>query len=152
MLLFFLSDSKELHLFMIGVGLIGSTLIKQIKEQAAYLKEKQSLEIKIVGLSNSKKMLFNPEGIDLDNWKESLVASASKTSFAGFIKQMKELNLSNTIFIDNTANKEIDKYYQGILDNSIFYFNTQQDSYIFFLRSISSIKANSRKARCSICL
>ncbi len=116
---FFLSDTKELHLFMIGVGLIGSTLIKQIKEQAAYLKEKQSLEIKIVGLSNSKNMLFNPEGIDLDNWKDNLVASENKTSFAGFIKQMKGLNLANTIFIDNTANKEIDKYYEGILDSSI---------------------------------
>ena len=34
---FFLSDTKELHLFMIGVGLIGSTLIKQIKSQAAFL-------------------------------------------------------------------------------------------------------------------
>ncbi len=116
---FFLSDTKELHLFMIGVGLIGSTLIKQIKEQAAYLKEKQSLEIKIVGLSNSKKMLFNPEGIDLDNWKDNLVASESKTSFAGFIKKMKAFNLANTIFIDNTANKEIDKYYESILDSSI---------------------------------
>lgn len=116
---FFLSDTKELHLFMIGVGLIGSTLIKQIKEQAAYLKEKQSLEIKIIGLSNSKKMLFHEEGIDLENWKESLLASEHKTSFAGFIKKMKALNLSNTIFIDNTANKEIDKYYEGILDSSI---------------------------------
>lgn len=116
---FFLSDTKELHLYMIGVGLIGSTLIKQIKEQADYLREKQSLEIKIIGLSNSKKMLFNPEGIDLDNWKDSLLASKQKTSFASFIKKMKELNLSNTIFIDNTANKEIDKYYEGILDSSI---------------------------------
>lgn len=116
---FFLSDTKELNLFMIGVGLIGSTLIKQIKEQAAYLKEKQSLEIKIIGLSNSKKMLFNPEGIDLDNWKDNLIGSKEKTSFAGFIKKMKALNLANTIFIDNTANKEIDKYYEGILDSSI---------------------------------
>ncbi|MEM6320427.1 MAG: bifunctional aspartate kinase/homoserine dehydrogenase I [Bacteroidota bacterium] len=116
---FFLSDTKEIHLFMIGVGLIGSTLIKQIKEQAAYLKEKQSVEIKIIGMSNSKKMLFNEEGIDLNNWKKSLAASAEKTSFAGFIKKMKTLNLSNTIFIDNTANKEIDKYYEDILNNSI---------------------------------
>jgi len=116
---FFLSDTKEIHLFMIGVGLIGSTLIKQIKAQADYLREKQSVEIKVIGLSNSKKMLFNEEGIDLDNWKDNLSASEEKTSFAGFIKRMKELNLSNTIFIDNTANKEIDKYYEGILDSSI---------------------------------
>ena len=116
---FFLSDTKELHLFMVGVGLIGSTLIKQIKEQAQYLKEKQSLEIKIIGLSNSKKMVFNKDGIDLDNWKEQLTTSEEKTSFTGFITRMKEMNLSNTIFIDNTANKEIAKHYESILDSSI---------------------------------
>ena len=116
---FFLSDTKTLHLFMVGVGLIGGTLIKQIKEQAKYLKDNRSLAIKIVGLSNSKKMLFNTDGIKLKNWKEQLLASPEKTSFAGFIKTMKDLNLSNTIFIDNTANKKIATYYQEILDSSI---------------------------------
>ena len=50
---FFLSDTKVLHLFMIGVGLIGGTLLKQIKEQSKHLKNKGSLEIKVVGLSLS---------------------------------------------------------------------------------------------------
>jgi len=40
---FFLSDTQELHVFMVGVGLIGSTLINQIKKQAAFLKEKRHL-------------------------------------------------------------------------------------------------------------
>ncbi len=116
---FFLSDTKELHLFMVGVGLIGSTLISQIKEQAAFLKEKRSLEIKVVGLSNSKKMLFSPEGIDLDNWKTELLASDKKMSLSQFVDKMKELNLSNTIFVDNTANSQIADYYEKILDSSI---------------------------------
>ena len=116
---FFLSDTKVLHLFMVGVGLIGGTLIKQIKEQAAHLKETRGLAIKIVGLSNSKKMLFNDEGIDLENWKAQLLESDEKTSFSGFIDKMKNKNLSNTIFIDNTANKKIATYYQEILDASI---------------------------------
>jgi aspartokinase/homoserine dehydrogenase 1 len=116
---FFLSDTKELHLYMIGVGLIGGTLINQIKDQAKYLKEKFSLEIKIVGLANSKKMLFNPEGIELDGWKEHLLASEEKMSFRAFIDRMKGMNLSNAIFIDNTANKKIASYYEEILDSSI---------------------------------
>ena len=33
---FFLSDTKVLHLFMIGVGLIGGTLINQIREPVSY--------------------------------------------------------------------------------------------------------------------
>lgn len=116
---FFLSDTKELHIFMVGVGLIGSTLIQQIKKQAAFLKEKRSLELKIVGLANSKKMAFNLDGVDLDNWKEAIDTAEEKMTIGGFVEKMKSLNLSNTIFIDNTANEQISNYYESILDASI---------------------------------
>ncbi len=116
---FFLSDTKELHLFMVGVGLIGSTLIEQVKAQAKYLKEKRSLEVRIVGLANSKKMLFNEDGIALDSWKEDLVSNGEPVDLAGFIQKMKSLNLSNTIFVDNTANEQVAHFYETILESSI---------------------------------
>jgi bifunctional aspartokinase / homoserine dehydrogenase 1 len=116
---FFLSDTKELHLFMIGVGLIGSTLINQIKKQTYFLKENRSLEIKIVGLANSKKMIFNENGIDLNNWKEELQGALLKSDLPVFIDKMKRMNLSNSIFIDNTADKNICNFYESILDSSI---------------------------------
>jgi aspartokinase/homoserine dehydrogenase 1 len=116
---FFLSDTKELHLFMIGVGLIGGTLIKQIKEQSEYLKEQRLLEIKVVGLANSKTMVFNSEGINLNNWKKQLTESNLISDIPSFVNQMKSLNLSNTIFIDNTANDHIASHYEAILDASI---------------------------------
>lgn len=116
---FFLSDTTQLHLFMVGVGLIGSTLIKQIKDQAAFLKEKRSLEIKIVGLANSKKMLFEDNGIDLNSWDTDLASCEEKMNITQFITKMKSLNLSNTIFIDNTANEFIASHYESILDASI---------------------------------
>ncbi|MCO6476334.1 MAG: bifunctional aspartate kinase/homoserine dehydrogenase I [Phaeodactylibacter sp.] len=116
---FFLSDTKELHLFMVGVGLIGSTLIRQIREQGKFLKEKRGLEIRIVGLANSKKMAFMEDGIGLDQWKEVLEQSDTSMDIAIFIGKMKEMNLSNTIFVDNTANEKIASYYESILDSSI---------------------------------
>ncbi len=116
---FFLSDTKELHIFMIGVGLIGSTLLSQIQKQTAYLKERSKLELKIVGLANSKKMVFDENGIQLTNWKEKLDASDEVSDISGFIQKMKNLNLSNTIFIDNTANATVANYYESILDSSI---------------------------------
>jgi aspartokinase/homoserine dehydrogenase 1 len=116
---FFLSETKELHLFMVGVGLIGSTLIAQIRGQAAFLKEKRFLEIKVIGLANSKKMIFDENGIDLENWRESLDNSRTPMNIAEFIQHMKMLNLSNTIFVDNTANEVISDYYESILDSSI---------------------------------
>lgn len=116
---FFLSDTTELHVFMVGVGLIGGTLLKQIKKQNEFLKTNRSLEIKVVGLANSKKMLFQPSGIDLNNWKEQLLASEETMNFHDFTNRMKMLNLSNAIFVDNTANAEITDYYENILDASI---------------------------------
>ncbi len=116
---FFLSDTKELHLFMVGVGLIGSTLIEQIREQAAFLKEKRGLELKIVGLTNSTKMLFDEDGIDLANWKELLLGKGEKLSMIQFVERMKGLNLSNSIFVDNTASAELPQFYEEILGSSI---------------------------------
>jgi aspartokinase/homoserine dehydrogenase 1 len=116
---FFLSDTKVLHVFMVGVGLIGGTLLKQIEKQKEFLKKTRSLEIKVIGLSNTKKMLFDQEGIDLGNWRAQLSGSEVAANLSEFITEMKYLNLSNTIFIDNTASEKVSNYYEEILDASI---------------------------------
>ena len=116
---FFLSDTSELHLFMVGVGLIGSTLLEQIKEQAEYLKEAQSLEVKVVALANNRKMLFDETGINLDTWQERLEACEAPMNMHDFVHRMDDLNLSNSVFVDNTANDLITDYYESILDASI---------------------------------
>ncbi len=117
---FFLSDAKSLHLFMVGVGLIGGTLINQIREQAEALRKNQALEIKIVGLANSREMLFDENGIDLENWKSDLEDQSDKMeSLADFVSRMKAMNLQNSIFVDNTASADVSAYYESILDASI---------------------------------
>ena len=117
---FFLSDYKTLHLFIVGVGLIGGTLLKQIREQNEYLRTKLGMEVKVVGMANSRRMLFNEEGIELDaNWKTHLMSEGEDADLAVFVGRMRDLNLSNSIFVDNTANDKIASYYPGILDESI---------------------------------
>ncbi len=116
---FFLSDKKELHLFVVGTGLIGATLLKQIQFQRNFLKEHRSLDVKVVGLANSKKMLFNPEGIDLTQWNTLLDNANDAMNAGAFIEQMKRMNLSNAIFVDNTASAELPAYYPAILNSSI---------------------------------
>ena len=120
---FFLSDTQTLHIFMIGVGLIGSTLLKQIEKQAKFLKENRSLEIKVVGLSNSRQMLFDEQGIDLNNWKstlyETVLAEPRSSLIGNFVEKMSKLNLPNSIFIDATANADVASEYDKILSGSI---------------------------------
>lgn len=117
---FFLSDYKTLHLFIVGVGLIGGTLLEQIKEQNDYLRTKLGMEVKVVGMANSRKMLFNEEGLEMDgSWMDRLMTDGTDADLAVFVGRMRDLNLSNSIFVDNTADDKIAGYYAGILDESI---------------------------------
>ncbi len=115
---FFLSDTKTLHLFIIGIGLIGRTLLKQIEAQATFLRERRNLEIKIAGMANSRRMALNEEGIAPSEW-ETALHDGEPFSMPRFVEQMKNFNLSNTIFIDNTASEEVTQYYAAILEASI---------------------------------
>ena len=83
--MFFLSDYYVLNLFVVGVGLIGSELLRQIKQQASYLRKKQYVDLNIVALSNTRKMLFRPEGISLDNWQEQLEAAEETSNLRTFV-------------------------------------------------------------------
>lgn len=116
---FFLSDTQTLNVFMTGIGLIGKTLLKQINEHAAYLLEKQSLEIKVIALSNSREMLMDEEGIDLTKWDTNLAQEGEKADIKTLVQRMIELNLPNSIFVDCTANKLPVTYYETVLGNSI---------------------------------
>lgn len=116
---FFLSETKTFNLFLVGVGLIGGTLIEQIRDQKEELRKRYSIDFNVAGLANSKKMVFKEDGIDLKNWREELAGSEEESGIQEFIHRMKELNLSNSIFVDNTANKYIPDYYKEILDANI---------------------------------
>ncbi|MDQ3393898.1 MAG: bifunctional aspartate kinase/homoserine dehydrogenase I [Bacteroidota bacterium] len=116
---FFLSDTRTLNIFLVGLGLIGGTLLEQIKKQANYLREERLLNINIIGIANSKKMFFNEDGIDISFWKENIQTMNGKTSLDGFVAKMKELNLPNSIFVDCTSSEEVIKYYKEILKSSI---------------------------------
>ncbi|MFV0564446.1 MAG: bifunctional aspartate kinase/homoserine dehydrogenase I [Flavobacteriaceae bacterium] len=115
---FFESKTKQLNVFITGVGNVGEKLVEQIKQQRKYLKENLKINLRIVGLSNSKKMIFNNEGLDLNNWKEQL-EHGEPASLNGFLKKTKNLNLRNSIFVDVTANKDVAAFYEKYLRQSI---------------------------------
>ncbi len=115
---FFEVKTKQLNLFVTGVGNVGSKLLEQLDQQKKYLKDKLRLKIRVVGLSNSKKMIFNETGIDLDSWSESL-SLGIEANAEGFFKKAKEMNLRNSIFVDNTANPDIAKIYKYYLAESM---------------------------------
>ncbi|WP_242118995.1 bifunctional aspartate kinase/homoserine dehydrogenase I [Aestuariivivens sediminicola] len=115
---FFEAKTKQLNVFITGVGNVGERLVEQIRQQRAYLKENLKINLRIIGLSNSRTMYFNEDGIDLKDWKEKL-AGGEKASLDGFFQNILKLNLRNSIFMDITANADVARRYPDYLRESI---------------------------------
>ncbi|KJD36177.1 aspartate kinase [Tamlana sedimentorum] len=115
---FFEAKTKQLNVFITGVGNVGEKLVEQIKQQHDYLKTNLKINLRVAGLSNSRRMIFNESGIDLSNWKEQL-AQGENASLQGFFEKTKDLNLRNSIFVDVTANYDVAKLYEKYLRESI---------------------------------
>jgi bifunctional aspartokinase / homoserine dehydrogenase 1 len=115
---FFEDNTKQLNLFVMGVGNVGQKFIEQIAKQRKFLKENLKINIRVVAMSNSKKMIFDSDGIDLSDWKNKL-EKGENSSHEKFINKVKELNLRNSIFVDNTANQSVSEMYEAFLKSSV---------------------------------
>lgn len=115
---FFEEKRKQLNLYVTGVGNVGERFLSQLHQQQDYLVEQLKLNIRVVGISNSRTMYFEEEGIDLNNWKDKLT-NGKKASLEGFHETIKSLNLRNSIFIDITANQQVSEVYEHYLRNNI---------------------------------
>jgi aspartokinase/homoserine dehydrogenase 1 len=116
---FFERDHKDVHLFIIGIGNVGSFLVEQIKNQKKYISKSLGLNLKVLGIANSKKMIISENEIDLNNWRESLNKSSDISDQNKFQNKILDYNLRNSVFIDNTASDTIPLTYQGYLKNRV---------------------------------
>ncbi len=116
---FFYHLKKTIHVFSVGVGNIGATFLKQLEKQKDFLAENNDIEIKLVGLSDSKKMIFDEKGILLTAWRNALNHSPLEANLDEFMQEMKRLNLPNCVFVDNTASSIVPKYYKQIFEHNI---------------------------------
>jgi aspartokinase/homoserine dehydrogenase 1 len=117
---FFLSPFIELNIFLVGIGTVGRDLIKQISQQQQKLQKEHRLKLRICGLANSRKMIFNREGFDLSAISSILSGEgAEKSDMSGFCNQMIAMNMFNSVFVDCTAEKKVADQYHTILNNYI---------------------------------
>ncbi|HEX4850164.1 MAG TPA: bifunctional aspartate kinase/homoserine dehydrogenase I [Puia sp.] len=115
---FFETTHKQLNLFVVGTGNVGGRLLAQIKQQHDYLVEHLRLQVRVIGLANSKKMIFSDEGIDLDQWKNDL-EDGERMNLSNFIEVIRSKNLRNSVFVDITANEQVGTSYAALLQKSI---------------------------------
>jgi bifunctional aspartokinase / homoserine dehydrogenase 1 len=115
---FFEENTKQLNLFVMGVGNVGEKFIEQIHTQKKFLKDNLKINLRVIALSNSRKMHFNEDGISLKEWQSEL-ENGEKADKEVFISNVKNLNLRNSIFVDITANEAVSKTYEHYLKQNV---------------------------------
>jgi len=116
---FFLSDRKLLHVFMVGTGLIGKTFVNMVHEQYVNLAKDNLLEVNVVAVANSKKMIFREDGLDLQTCIDDMNHQGEVMTMKAFVDRMLSLNLPNSIFVDNTSSEEVTNFYEAILSANV---------------------------------
>ena len=116
---FFLSDYQVLNLFLAGNGLVGSNLISQLRMQQEKLMKEKSLQIKVIGISNSRHYIIDRNGIDLNTYNEKLDSSEVASSPEIFRDEILGMNMFNSVFVDCTASAEVAGIYQSLLDHNV---------------------------------
>lgn len=115
---FFETVKKQINLFVVGTGNVGKRLLSQLKKQEQFLEQNLHLQVNIAGLSNSRKMLINENGIDSNHWEADL-QNGEVANLDSFVQSIIQKNLRNSVFVDVTANGAIADVYASLLEKSI---------------------------------
>jgi aspartokinase/homoserine dehydrogenase 1 len=111
----FFSHKPTIDVFLVGCGVVGSELIAQIARQQPSLKA-QNIDLKVYGLANSKGMVFDAEGIDLDNWQQAQQKEPVAVTVGNIKAFVRDNHLINPVLVDSTSNEELAMSYVGFLE------------------------------------
>jgi aspartokinase/homoserine dehydrogenase 1 len=115
----FFSHKPTIDVFLVGCGVVGSELIAQISRQQASLQE-QNIVLKVYGIANSKGMVFDNEGIDLDHWQDYMAKELENKKTVEVTAQnikafVSDNHLINPVLVDSTSNEALAMSYVDYL-------------------------------------
>jgi aspartokinase/homoserine dehydrogenase 1 len=109
---FFAADTHSLNVFVAGTGTVGTELLKQIARYQQTSAPHQP-KITVVGIANSKGMVFDPKGIAMNKWQTLLANSTNKATPAEIQTLMTQMTVSRKVFVDATSSNLYTKLYAG---------------------------------------
>lgn len=111
----FFEKLKRLDLMVIGVGNIGGTLLRQLRQQEAWFRA-HGYDVRVCGIANSKRFVLEPSGVDLARWREHLGSSVERMTVRVLAKRLRALALANAAVVDCTASGEIVEAYPEFVE------------------------------------
>ena len=115
---FYLSN-KTLSVGVIGPGLVGKTLLAQLKREKKRLEDKLNLSIRIRGIMDSKHMLLDEKDIDLNSWEDKLAKKSEKINMNKFSNHIASDEFPHNVIIDCTSSEKISEKYIEFIKNEL---------------------------------
>jgi aspartokinase/homoserine dehydrogenase 1 len=117
---FFYSSLKTINLWVVGTGLVGSTLLKQLEAQATTVRETLSIDIALRGAANSRSMQLADGAATALSFTTALDTTTSPAfNLQTFLDHIVSSNLPHSVFVDCTASAEIPTHYLRLFQRSI---------------------------------
>ena len=108
------NTDQVIEVFVIGVGGVGGALLEQLKRQQSWLKNKH-IDLRVCGVANSKALLTNVHGLNLENWQEELAQAKEPFNLGRLIRLVKEYHLLNPVIVDCTSSQAVADQYADFL-------------------------------------
>ena len=107
------SKYKDINLFIAGYGTVGQAFIDILAKNRDKIAERTGKRLHVAGLSNSRKYIFNKEGIDLND-VEGQLANGKPTTSEAYFEELAKTSLQNSVFVDLTASSDISYKYLNL--------------------------------------
>jgi len=107
---FYLSR-QTVSIGVIGTGNVGGALLDQIAREADRLRETLSIDLRIRGVMNSRRMLLHERGMDPAGWRNELDAATMAPDLDAFLAHVRTDSLPHAAVIDCTASQEYARQY-----------------------------------------
>jgi len=115
---FFSDGNKQINVFIAGTGTVGGKLIDQLRAQHEHLTDELRLNVRVVGVANSRRALLANDGVDLESYSTD-ITKGDELTIVGFTDAIIEQNLRNSVFVDVTASPDVVETYPKLLAKSI---------------------------------
>lgn len=115
----FVVPHQMISLGLIGPGLIGSTFLRQLKDQRESLRKTRALDIRLRGLANSKKMFLAEDEIPLDQWQDLLLQKGEPFDLEKFVAHINSSFIPNGVVIESTASSALTPHYVSWLEKGL---------------------------------
>lgn len=110
-----------ISVLLLGKGVVGSSLIKQIDQQNKALGREHDVQVRLVGIGSSGGVLFDPLGLSTDKaielQKSALEEGKAVKDVISLLGQLSRL--PNPVLVDCSAAPGMDKLYRAAFSHSV---------------------------------